>query len=145
MSDQWGIRWGALIVGLACVLPGLMPEKAMPQALAVDIQHMKRRIDNTVNRPEQQVAKTAEKIICKQDKKPVCYANGVVAEDRFMLVRVHRPQGRDFYMLFYQNDKQWKPIYSRPMTQLDAAQWQREAVAIPPNVAKSLIRQLQAL
>lgn len=138
MSDQRGIRWGALIVGLGFVLPGF-------EARAVDIQHMKQRIDNTVNRPEQLVTKAAEKIICKQDKKPVCYANGVVAEERFMLVRVHRPQGRDFYMLFYQDNKQWKPIYSRPMDQLDAAQWHRDAVAIPQNVAQSLIRKLQAL
>lgn len=135
MSECWGICGGALALGLGLMLP----------VQAVDIQHMQQRLDHTINQPEQRVSQTAEAIICKHDKKPVCYANGVVKEGHFMLVRVHRPEARDFYMLFYQDESQWKPIYSRPMTQLDAAQWKRDKVAIPEQFAHQLIKQLLAL
>jgi len=127
--------WGILIGWIGLSGPGQ----------AIDVQHMQKRLNNTVQTPAQVVSQAAEKIICKTDKKPICYANGAVFDGDFALVRVHRPEGRSFFMLFQKRENTWQPIYSRPMESLNWEKWQADQVLISDLVAQRLIKKLQAV
>lgn len=129
--------WG---IALCCCL-------LAPQAQAISIQHMQQRLDRAENKPEKIVREYAEKLVCKQDKKPVCYASAVVFDgDRnfhFALVKISRPELHDGYLLLLQEGKdKWKAIHAGLMSQLSLAHWKAKKVHISDLIAARLIQKL---
>ncbi|MGV3523625.1 MAG: hypothetical protein ACO1RX_05340 [Candidatus Sericytochromatia bacterium] len=114
-------------------------------ARAVNVQQMKQRLDRAVDKPVQQVNAKAEQIICKTERKPVCYADGAVIEAGYALVRITRPEGQSYFVLFQQKDNAWKPIYSRKLEKLSLSLWKADKVHISDTLAARMIQKLQAL
>ena len=113
---------------------------------AITVQQMRQRINNTVATNEQLLAASAEKIICKGQKKPICYAEGIFVDSGFALVRVTRPEDEKAYYIVYQNKPEgWMPMYSRTMDLLSLAKWKADKVAIPDPVANRLIQKMLPL
>lgn len=131
---QYRLFFG-LVFGISVLLP----------AQAVNVQQMKQRVDRAVDKPAQDVNKLAEQIICKTERKPICYANGTVLDAGYALVRIHRPEGQSYFVLFQQKDKAWKPIYSRKLERLSLALWKADKVHISDTLAARMIQKLQAL
>ncbi len=117
-----------------------------PSALAVNVQQMKQRINNSTQTPEQVLIASAQSIICKADKKPICYCEAVFIDSGYALTKVTRPEANKSYYILYQNkDGKWNPLYSRTMDLLNLNKWKADHVLIPDPVAKRLISKLQAL
>lgn len=129
----------AVYLGLVLMMGPLFP------AQAVNVQQMKQRLDRAVDKPVQQVNAQAEKIICKTERKPICYADGTVIEEGYALVRVHRPEGPSYFVLFQQKNNAWKPIYSRKIEKLSLPLWKADKVHISDTLAARMIQKLQAL
>lgn len=119
-----------------------------PQVLAVNVQQMKQRLNNSTQTPEQVLLATSQNIICKTDKKPICYCEAVIidTEKVFAITKVTRPEANKTYYILYQHkDNKWNPLYSRTMDLLSLKKWKDDHVMIPDPVAKRLISKLQAL
>ncbi|PKL77740.1 MAG: hypothetical protein CVV27_04660 [Candidatus Melainabacteria bacterium HGW-Melainabacteria-1] len=117
-----------------------------PSALAINVQQMKQRIDNSISGKDQVLAAASEKIICKGDKKPICYAEAVLTDSGFALVKVMRPEdAKAWYILFQQQGKAWKPLHSRTLDKLSLSKFKADHVMIPDPVAKRLIQKMQPL
>ena len=113
---------------------------------ALNVQQMKQRVNNAINGKDQVLAGLSEKIICKGDKKPICYAEAVFTDAGFALVKVTRPEdSKAWYILFQSQANGWKPLYSRTMDKLTLAKWKADKVMIPDPVATRLIQKMQPL
>lgn len=76
---------------------------------AVNIQHMKKRIEKSTHPPGQTLLPVAQKLACKAQKKPDCYAANQFQISRFALVQVHRLEQEDLFLFFQEEaNKKWK-------------------------------------
>lgn len=115
-------------------------------ANAITVQQMKQRINNVTASKEQLLMALSEKIICKGDKKPICYSEAPIFEGSFAITKVSRPEDDKYYYILYQGlPSGWKPLYSRTMEFLNLDKWKMDKVPIPDPVARVLIQKLQAL
>lgn len=113
---------------------------------ALNVRQMKQRVNNAVAGNDQVLAAVAEKIICKTDKKPICYAEAVFTDSGYAIVKITRPEdSKAYYMLFQNIPSGWKPIYSRTMEFLTLAKWKADKVQIPEPIAIRLIQKMQPL
>lgn len=118
------------------------------QAQAINTQHMQQRLDRAVDRPEAIVKGLAEKLVCKQDKKPICYASQAVFDGdqtfQFALVKISRPEKQDGYILFQgQGPEKWVPIHAGLYDQLELTKWKAKKVYISDIIAQRLIQKLK--
>lgn len=117
-----------------------------PQVLAVNVQQMKQRLNNSTQTPEQVLMATSQSIICKADKKPVCFCEAVFIDSGYAITKVTRPEDHKAYYIVYQHkDNKWNPLYSRTTDLLSLKKWKDDHVMIPDPVAKRLISKLQAV
>lgn len=115
-------------------------------ASALNVRQMKQRVNNAIAGNDQVLASAAEKIICKTDKKPICYAEAVFTDSGYAIVKITRPEdSKAYYMLFQNIPSGWKPIYSRTMEFLNLAKWKADKVQIPEPIAIRLIQKMQPL
>lgn len=118
---------------------------AMP-AQAVNLQQMRQRVNNAISGKDQVLAKLSEQIICKEDKKPICYCEAVFTDSGYALTKVTRPEEQKaYYILFQAAGQNWKPLYSRTLDKLSLAKWKTDKVLIPDPVATRLIQKMQPL
>ena len=88
---------------LTAFLGGLLP------AQAVNIQHMKQRVEKNITATAPPFFYQAQKLTCKTQKKPICYANRHAVSGRFGLVQIHRLEQKDIYLFFQQEaSNKWK-------------------------------------
>lgn len=119
---------------------------AQSASAQLNVQQMRQRINNVIAGKDQVLAAAAEKIICKTDKKPICYADAVLTDSGYALVKITRPEDdKAYYILFHNQTDGWKPLYSRTMQFLSLAKWKSDKVMIPDPVASRLIQKMQAL
>ncbi len=89
------------------ILAAILISVALPSQ-AVNVQHFKKRIEQTTQRPEQVFAKLAETMACKGDKKPVCYTHAISLSPGYALAQIRRPEAEDLYLVYILQNKQWK-------------------------------------
>lgn len=78
-------------------------------ASAINVQHMKERIQKSTHPPGQALLPMAQKLACKSEKKPDCYAANQFQVSRFALVQVHRLEQEDLFLFFQEEaNKKWK-------------------------------------
>lgn len=75
---------------------------------AINVQHMKKRIEQATQRPEQVFAALAETTACKQQKKPICYTHAISLSERYALAQIRRPEAEDLYLVFEKQNNSWK-------------------------------------
>lgn len=130
----------SILFALALLLAG--------PAQANDVLNVKQRLNKAQSGGDEGLVKTAsEKIICKTDKKPICYAEAAFLDAGYALTKVTRPEeDKAFFILFQKQDGgSWKPLYSRSLDLLSWPKLKADRVTIPEPVAKRLIQKMQAL
>lgn len=120
---------------------------ALPVYATTDIQIMKQRLNDTVAKPEQVLAQKAEQIICKTDKKPVCYSEVVFIDSNYGLSLIKRPEDQKIYYVLFEfaQGKGWFPIFSRTIEHLSWPKWKAAKVHIPEPVASRLIQKAKTV
>jgi hypothetical protein len=87
---------------LAMVLGVTLP------ASAVNVQHMKQRIEKSTAPPGHSIQQLAQKLACKTLQKPICFADGHAQLTRFGLVNIRRPEEEDLFLFFEEEaSKKW--------------------------------------
>ena len=77
-------------------------------AHAINIQHMKERIEKSAAPPGHSIQQQAQKLACKTRQKPVCFADGHAQLTRFGLVTIRRPEETDLFLFFEEAaNKKW--------------------------------------
>lgn len=128
----------SLQAGLMLILLSALPVQAG------DIQNLQNRLDKATQKPEQQLGQQAEKLTCKGQKKPICYADGVVIEARFALVKISRPEQGALFLLFEKIGEQWKLRHAGKIVDLKPATLTLKA-EISQKHAQALIQKLAAV
>lgn len=107
-----------------------------------DIRNLQNRLNRAVDQQGQIVKGKAQKLVCKTQKKPVCYASKVVYERNFALVRVQHADRGDFFVLLHKKGKQWRARYAKSFKRLSLSAWRSDRAPVPEPVAKKLIAKL---
>lgn len=77
-------------------------------ASAVNIQHMKQRIEKSTAPPGHAIQQLAQKLACKTQQKPFCFADGHAQLTRFGVVNIRRPEEEDLFLFFEEEaSKKW--------------------------------------
>ena len=134
---------GAYMMQKVFLLASLLISVALPSQ-AINVKHMKNRIENATQKPEQVFAQLAETMACKGDKKPVCYTDAVSMSPRYALARVHRPEGEDLYLVYELQNKAWKLKAAGKFAELKPALLTVK-MEISQVTAKGLIQNLTVL
>ena len=111
------------------------------------VTQIKNRLNNATAKPEQVLAGLSDKIICKTDKKPICYTEHVLIEERFALTLVTRPEENKHYFILFENTGKtsWKALFSRTLEHMNVPKWKKEKLQIPEPIAIKLIQKAKAL